>query len=220
MRCNSPSVRQVAVLSDFDGTISPRNVIRSIYEEFASGPWRLTLHRWNRGEIGTRHAMPSIFATMDASRDAMEEYLTTVSLDPAFPVLLDFCSRRGFVFAILSDGLTWYIELLLKQSGVRDVAVYANDIQFESAGYTFLFPWFQTDNPLRGTSKSAIARAYQEAGYRVVFIGDGLADTDAAEVADVVYARDVLLAYCRERRLPAMEFSSLADVLAAWKDPS
>ena len=52
-----------------------------------------------------------------------------------------------------------------------------------------------------------------------MFIGDGLTDVEAAEVADVVYARAGLWKYCRERDIPAIEFSDLADLLTKWTIP-
>ena len=46
----------------------------------------------------------------------------------------------------------------------------------------------------------------------MIFVGDGLSDVEAAEVADVVYAKDILLVEARERGIEAREYENLHDV--------
>ena len=53
-------------------------------------------------------------------------------------------------------------------------------------------------------------------GHRpVIFIGDGLSDRFAVEQAEVVFARDKLLAYCRDHSVPCQPFSTFADIAQA-----
>ncbi|MGQ9493877.1 MAG: haloacid dehalogenase-like hydrolase, partial [Anaerolineae bacterium] len=115
--------------------------------------------------------------------------------------------------AVVSDGLAWYIRYILDRHGVRNVQVYANEIQFGSDGLRLSFPWYSLSSPLRGTSKLALAQRYKAEGLRVVFIGDGLSDIEVVEAADVLYARAGLLDYCREGHILAIPFSSLSEVL-------
>jgi 2-hydroxy-3-keto-5-methylthiopentenyl-1-phosphate phosphatase len=65
---------------------------------------------------------------------------------------------------------------------------------------------------MRSTAKPAIVKDYQRRGFKVVFVGDGLSDVEAVEVADVVYAKDVLLREARERGIVVREFDELNDV--------
>lgn len=209
----------VAVLCDFDGTATPHIAIDMMYQEFGSPDCLKITQRWERGEISTPEEIRLCFATITASRDEMEAFLASLSLDPGLPDLVSLCRQQGCCFAIVSDGLTWYINYLLNRQGIYGVPVYANEIHFEPEGFRFSFPWYRPETPLRGTSKPAIVRRYQGEGKRVVFIGDGLTDVEASEVADVVYARAGLLKYCRERDIPAIEFSDLADLLTKWTIP-
>jgi len=209
----------VAVLCDFDGTATPHIVIDMLYRQFAAPSWREIVQRWERGEISTREEIQSCFATITASRAEMESFLDTIPLDPALVQLVDFCRQRGYHFAIVSDGLRWYIEYVLNRHGIRDVTIYASEIHFGPDGFRFSFPWYNPESPLRSTSKVSIVQRYQAQGDKVVFIGDGSTDIKAAQAADVVYARDALLTYCREHGIPAIEFSDLSDVLAKWTLP-
>ena len=51
----------------------------------------------------------------------------------------------------------------------------------------------------------------------MVFIGDGVSDFEAAQVADIVYARDVLLDYTNDQGIQAREFSDMGDIIGDLK---
>jgi 2,3-diketo-5-methylthio-1-phosphopentane phosphatase len=208
---------KIAVLSDFDGTITTSNVLNSLYGEFAAPSYKETLERWNRGEISTMEEIETVFSTISASRAEMESFLDTVVLDQGFPSLLKYCRGVGIKFVIVSDGLRWYIEYIMRHNEIQEVSVYACEIHFERGGYRFSYPWFDPSTPLRSVSKSTIVRDYQSWGYKVVFIGDGVSDFEAVQVADIVYARDVLLDYTKDNGIKAREFSDLGDIIRDLK---
>jgi 2-hydroxy-3-keto-5-methylthiopentenyl-1-phosphate phosphatase len=209
----------VAVLCDFDGTIVPCDTVEMIYGRFAAPPCDELNQRWIRGEISTQEELQGCFATIKASRDDMEAALVSIGIDPAFPAFLDFCRQRRYRFAIVSDGLDWIIDFILDRHGIDGLSVYCNEVRFQPDGFRFSFPLYDPGSPLRGVSKPSIVRRYQLAGFKVVFIGDGLSDTDAVEVADVVYARATLLDYCRKQGIDAIGFSDFSDLLAKWRMP-
>lgn len=205
-------IKKIAILSDFDGTIIPVNVLNSIYKKFADPSYLVTLERWNNGEISTQEEMETVFATIKATKLEMESFLNGFELDPGFMDLLDHCQQNGIPFVVLSDGLKWYIDYIFEQHGVNGVEVLACDIHFEPDGYRFSYPWFDPSTPLRSTSKPTIVRDYQKRGYHVVLLGDGLSDTEAAMAADVIYAKDILLTYSKANGIDVREFRNLKDV--------
>ncbi len=209
---------RMAVLSDFDGTLTPSCTIDSLYARFAAPSWVGVTQRWERGEIGTREELTANFATIKASRAEMESMLDAVVLDPKLPALLTLCRERGYPFAIVSDGLTWYIEYILARHGLHDITSYANQVDFEPQGLQLSFPWYDPNSPLRGVDKAGIVRRYQKAGYQVAFIGDGLSDVEVVGVADLLYAKGSLLRHCRENGVEAIEYSTLTDVIKDLKN--
>jgi 2-hydroxy-3-keto-5-methylthiopentenyl-1-phosphate phosphatase len=215
----TPTFPALVVLCDFDGTATPHTVINELFETFADPGWQDLAKAWERREITTPQGLPLCFGHVRATRAQMEAFLATIPLDPAFPDLVDLCRSKGYGFAVVSDGLSWYIRYILEAHGILDVTIYANEIEFEPQGFRLSFPWYSPETPLRGTSKLAIIRRYQAADAKVVFIGDGLTDMEAAPVADVVYAKNGLLAHCREQGIHATAFSNLREVLAIWRDP-
>jgi 2-hydroxy-3-keto-5-methylthiopentenyl-1-phosphate phosphatase len=204
---------RIALLCDFDGTISPVNVQEQLYYHFADPRTRINNERWDRGEISTKEELEGCFNSITASKEEMQSFLDTVHLDPNIHALLDYCHNNWIFVAILSDGLKWYIDYILHLHGIENIPVYANDIFFTDRGYRFDFPWFDPSSPLRGTSKNRIIREFQQQGYFVIFVGDGLSDTDAAQCADLVFAKDYLLSYVRSENIPAHVFVNLSEVI-------
>jgi 2-hydroxy-3-keto-5-methylthiopentenyl-1-phosphate phosphatase len=113
-----------------------------LYQTFAaSSCWDL-VQGWIRGEVTTPQEIQGCFSTMKASREEMEAVLDTVQIDPAFPKLVEYCGHREYPLAILSDGLRWYIEYVLKHHGINDLPIFANEIDFLPDGYRIITPWY------------------------------------------------------------------------------
>lgn len=214
----APKGQQIAVLCDFDGTITKGGVIDLLYRAFAEQScWEL-VDRWIRGEISTIEEMQGCFSTMKATREEMEAVLDRVEIDPGFPEFVDFCKERGYLLAILSDGLRWYIDYVLTHHGICDLPIYANEIHFLEDGYLITTPWYSPQTPRRGVSKPGIIQDYRAMGYKAIFIGDGLSDIEAVSAADLLYARDELLEYCQKHGFPAIAFKDMRDVISKWQE--
>ncbi len=67
-------------------------------------------------------------------------------------------------------------------------------------------------DPNTGISKAAVVAYLQRRGYRVVYCGDGMPDVTAAAIADVVFARKILLQQCRQLNIPAEELKDFNQV--------
>lgn len=214
------SDQQTAVLCDFDGTATQIDVTDTLYLEFGDEVCEATTRRWARGEITTPQELRICFSRMHPKKEEMEDFIDSVPLDPGFDALVSLCRRRGYEFAVLSDGLHWYIDRILERHGFEDITVYANEIEFHDEGVELSFPWRDPDTPMRGTSKPSIVRCYQRRGFQVVFIGDGLSDVEVAGVADLLYAKGRFLETCREQGVPAIPFSELGEVVQKWRAPT
>jgi 2-hydroxy-3-keto-5-methylthiopentenyl-1-phosphate phosphatase len=207
----------IAVLSDFDGTITIGGVMDLIYTKFAEPScWEL-VERWIRGEITTPQEIQGCFSSMKATREEMESILDSVQIDPSFPEFVQFCQKQKYPLAVLSDGLKWYISYILNRFRIDGLQIYANEINFLPDGYQITTPYFDPITPKRGVSKPRIIEKFKSDGYKVIFIGDGLSDIEAVHVADVIYARDELLNYCVRKNVPATGFSDMRELISKWK---
>jgi 2-hydroxy-3-keto-5-methylthiopentenyl-1-phosphate phosphatase len=215
--CESTSRGGVAVLCDFDGTICKTETLGFLFREFAACGMEHVL-RWERGEIDMREEIRATFDTIRASKEQMEQSLDTLQIDLGFLKFLDLGRRRGYRVAILSDGLDWYIQYILRRYGVVDIPIFANRVFFENGGFRFEFPWFHEETARRGVCKRRIARTYRERCARVVFVGDGRSDVDVVGEVDLVFARGWLAGYCSGSGLRAVEFHDWEDLIAKWTE--
>jgi 2,3-diketo-5-methylthio-1-phosphopentane phosphatase len=209
--------RKIAFLSDFDGTICPTQMMTYLYEKFADVGSKYE-DLWERGKISTQQEIEMTFATVHATKEQMEASLKSVSLDPGFPKFLELCHQKEYEFAIVSDGLRWYIKFLLAKHGIFDIPIYANDISFEGSTFTFKFPWYHSSCPMRAVCKSEVIRRYKSEGAKVIYIGDGVSDYEAAGVADEIYATGKLADYCEKIGYPAKEFHNFEELYLAWRE--
>jgi len=210
--------QKLAVLCDFDGTITPGDTLSILYNRFAGPECQELEKRWSQGEISAPAEMQGCFASMRSTRAELESALDPVHIDPSFPDFFRFCQGLGYAFAVLSDGLSWYIIYILQRHGIPTPAIYANEIEFTPDGMRIHSPWYRPDTPLRGTSKPAIIQKYQAEGYAVVFIGDGPTDVEAVEVADFVFAKGRLAEYCRAKSVLFTAFTDFFDVTQHLKN--
>ena len=214
--------KNITVLSDFDGTFCLQKALNEIYRRFANSSWQEIVNRWDRGEISTMKEMEQVFATITAGRTEMETFLQTISVDPGCRPLIDFCRQEKFHFAVVSDGLGWYIKYIMEFNQLPPVEVFASQIHFEKQGFRFSYPYYDSKTPMRSTSKPKIIRDFQRRGTRVIFIGDGRSDMEAAHSADLLFAKDWLASYCREQGIKFHPFENLNQVVdhLDWKGTS
>jgi len=201
----------VVILCDFDGTISTTETLGFLFSEFAESRFEYA-RQWARGEIDMRDEIRLTFETVNATREEMEQALNKVEIDPGFPEFLEFGREKGYSFAIISDGLEWYIKYLLQRYSISDIPVYANRLFFEPDGFRFEFPWFDEETHRRGVCKPKIARAYRKHAETLIFVGDGRSDIDIIHEADIVYSKGWLAGYCFAKGIGEDEFFDWYDL--------
>ena len=201
----------MVILCDFDGTISTTETLGFLFSEFAESRFEYA-RQWVRGEIDMRDEIRLTFKTIKASKEEMQAALNKVEIDPGFPEFLEFGRKKGYTFAIISDGLEWYIQYLLQKYGISDIPIYANRILFNSDDFHFEFPWFDEETHRRGVCKPKIARAYRKHADTLVFVGDGRSDIDVIHEADIVYSKGWLAGYCFAKGIGKDEFFDWYDL--------
>jgi len=203
------------VQCDFDNTIAGLDVSFMLLDAFADGDWRQILQEYQERRIPVGVFSQRTFAMIKADEKTMLDYLFAgdrVKIRPGFKELLDLCSRKGFAFVIVSNGLRFYIEAILKRIGVRGIEVFAAHTEFkpDGLGITYIGPEGQ---PVLDNFKQLYVERHKNQGYRVIYIGDGYSDIAPASLTDQVFARDDLLAHCRENNLKCTSFNDLNDVV-------
>ena len=201
------------VQCDFDGTITEEDASFFILDAFAEGDWRQLLREYKEHKISVGHFNTQAFAMVKADEQALLR--TTrgkVKIRSGFQELVAYCSKRGFRFVIVSNGLDFYIKAMLREIGREDIEVYAAQTQFHPSGVKVRYMG-PDGKQLEHGLKEAYVKSFLRQGYRVIYIGNGDSDIYPAKYAHHVFARGELLAYCKESNLKYKPFNDLTDVV-------
>jgi 2-hydroxy-3-keto-5-methylthiopentenyl-1-phosphate phosphatase len=95
---------------------------------------------------------------------------------------------------------------------LKALPIFSNRLERTDGGFKALFP----DGPVCehgcATCKAALIKKLTSAGDQVLFVGDGLSDRYAAEVANVTFAKGKLLEHCRQKGLACVEYKDFKKV--------
>jgi 2-hydroxy-3-keto-5-methylthiopentenyl-1-phosphate phosphatase len=203
------------VFFDFDGTLTPVDVGTHLLDRFAPTTWRASEVRYDRGEIGSRECLVDQWSLLPLDRDRLREAAAEVPLDPAFSPLLEALRASGARVTVVSDGFGFHVEDRLGPLGVE---VLTNAVDWATGELTF--PHTDRCCPCStcGTCKQAPLKDARSDGRVTVFVGDGTSDRKAALLADVLFAKGALAAWCDERDVEFTSFRTIADVHAELFD--
>lgn len=200
---------------DFDGTITEKDVSFLLLDAFADGNWRELLNEYRKSKTSVGVFNTKAFAMIKADKPTLLDFIfrkSKVEIRAGFNELLTYCSKRGFKFVIVSNGLDFYIEAILKDMGVENIEVFAAQTQFGADGLQvrYIGP---DGSQLEDNFKEAHTKLFLSRDYRVVYVGNGISDFSPASQAHHVFATDDLLARCKEMSLNCTPFDDLNDVV-------
>ncbi len=115
MRVAHPSLHlraRPAVLTDFDGTLTERDVGELLLDTFAPPEWREEADLWHSGQITFKELNEREFAYRPANkrREMVQFALDNVEPRPGSKELVEFCTVRAIPLEIVSGGLDFYIR--------------------------------------------------------------------------------------------------------------
>jgi len=206
-------VKKTLVQCDFDGTLTEKDASFLLLDAFADGDWRQLLRQYRERHISVNHFNTKAFGMIKADEQTLLDFLKgKVKIRAGFPELIACCQRKVFQLVIVSNGLDFYIEAILRALGIGNIKVFAAQTQFGPEGIEtkYIGP---EGNQLEDNFKEAYIRSFLKEGYRVIYMGNGFSDFPAAEKAHHVFATDELLAYFKKMNLDCTPFADLNDVV-------
>ena len=198
---------------DFDGTITEEDMGFLLLDSFASKDWRQLLTEYQEGRMSVGRFNTSAFAMVKADKQTLLKFVRSkAKVRAGFHELLAYCRRKGFRFVIVSNGLVFYIEAILRHIGIDNIDILAAKADFTGNGVDtkYIGP---EGNLLQDGFKEAYVRLFLSRGYRLVYIGNGNSDTVPARQAHHIFATGELLTYCQQTNLDCTPFTDLNDVV-------
>jgi 2-hydroxy-3-keto-5-methylthiopentenyl-1-phosphate phosphatase len=207
------STVKILVQCDFDGTVTEEDISFFLLDAFAQGDWRRLLRDYKEHKISVGEFNTNAFAMVKADKHKLLEALKdNVKVRAGLHELVNYCLGKGFRLVIVSNGLDFYVEAVLKDLGLGNIEVYAARASFHPEGMKVQYVG-PDGKRLEDGFKEAYIKSFLKLGYRVIYIGNGDSDVAPAEYAHHVFATGDLLAYCRENNLKYKPFETFIDVV-------
>ncbi len=206
------------VFCDFDGTVVPNDVGDELFRTFAGKKADEIIQRFLNGQINARECLMQECAAVPClSKTQCAAFVDQFAIDPYFPQFFDFCSSRGIPVTVLSDGLDFYVERILRDHGLGHLPWYANHVEFvEEGGATKLvpsFPFEDLDCDYQcGNCKRNHLLTLSGDDDIIVYAGDGISDRCPVRYADIVFAKRELIPFCQQKNISYFEFRNFRDV--------
>ena len=206
------STAKPVLFIDFDNTITQGDLLDAILERFSmNDAWLEWEAAWKDGQISTHECLQRQIGNLKASSAEILAFAATVPIDPYFVPLVHKAAGAGLELIVVSDSFTALIDAVLQRNAVPELRVYANEVTFLEDRVEAVFPYLDPSCPRCAHCKAQHFRALRNC--ETVFIGDGLSDICAAEVADTVFAKDALARHLSLAGKAYRTFDTLRPVL-------
>jgi len=136
-------------------------------------------------------------------------------IDPHFEEFYAFCRRRDIDVKVVSDGLDFYIDFVLRRHGLCGIPFYSNVMTFEGdRPRSIEFPHGNETCSACGTCKSNILASCRGRYRTILYVGDGYSDLCPADKADLVFAKGILWTrLAAKERAGVRKYRSFRDVM-------
>jgi 2,3-diketo-5-methylthio-1-phosphopentane phosphatase len=207
---------KLKIFSDFDGTISIYDTWIEMGEFFIKNKalWAEVIKDFEDQKIGARECFLKECTLVENFNLAeFNRIIDKQALDPTFKEFADFCNNNGIPLTILSEGMDYYIERILKNHGI-ELPFYSNKLIIapDERSIGLEFPYSDSDCAKCGTSKRNLLMNMAGEDEISVFIGDGFSDACVVNYADIVFAKKSLASYCWKNNITYHEYQTFGDI--------
>jgi 2-hydroxy-3-keto-5-methylthiopentenyl-1-phosphate phosphatase len=213
-----PSKQQPTLVQcDFDGTVTIGDVSFQILDEFTGNGWRELFQEYMQGKMTVNHFNAAAFSRVKADKETLGRFVCQKAvIRPGLPEILKACRERDFRFVIVSNGMIFYIDAILKMLGLNGLEFVAARSNFKPEGVE---AWYEGPDgkPIEDGFKEAYTRDFLKQGYRIIYIGNGTSDFAPARLCSYIFSIDNLTVACKEAGVAHTPFTDLHEVAEGLK---
>ena len=198
-----------SVFLDFDGTVSLVDVSDHLVERLASSGWQEVDAANRAGHLGTRAWLLEMWERLPHEEAMLRAVASEIAVDEGFESLVRALREAGADVTVVSDGFGFYVEEACRPLGI---AVLTNRPDFATGRLELPYEDRCCPCATCGVCKQAPIKEARRDGRTTVLVGDGSSDFKAALLADVVFARGDLAAWCAANGIAHRPFECLAEV--------
>lgn len=205
--------KKLALISDFDGTISNKDFFYYIADEYFDNEMLKPWHDFLSGKKKHFMALAEMFAKLRIPRNELNAFIKNIKLDKYFFKVAEWCRNEGIPVVICSAGNDYYIKKIMGQKIKKyDIKLVSNRGRYSEEYGLQMKPNEKYYDENLGVSKAAIVKDFQKKGYEVIYCGDGLPDIGAAKIADKVFARAELYKQCKKMKIKVEKLNDFMQV--------
>lgn len=210
--------KKIIILTDFDGTITKMDVGTALVENFGPKGWKRYEEKWIQGEIGSRYTLEYFYENMTQTTQQLIDFIdSNIEVDESFYDFYSYCRNNKIDLYIVSDGMNFYIDFILKKNKLDDIPYFSN-LYIDNGSYVKTkFPYFNEQCGMCGNCKSDQLQKFLDKETYIIYIGDGYTDRCVSGKADLVFAKNDLEKYCRNNNIDYIPYNNFSDVLEVIK---
>lgn len=208
------------VFSDFEGTITLHDVGDAMFERFGGDRCRRIVREYREGRMSAVDCFRNECGACGPVNLAdLDSFLDEQPIDRTFIEFVRFYRAEGLACYVVSDGMDYYIKRILDRCGAKDVPFFANVLQFipvdgtERVRFQPRFPYRDEVCDRCACCKRNHLLTMSADDDIIVYIGEGYSDRCPARYADIVFAKDDLLRYCRDENISYYEYDNFSDII-------
>lgn len=197
---------------DFDGTITKKDSCLAVIKAFAKGDWQSIDLKWQKKVLTTKECAMETFKLFDTDKQKLTQFLLDeIEIDDHFLPFINQCQKKAYDVFILSDGYDFNIKTVLDKYNIN-IPFYANELVISGNEFDINTVHSSRACGRCGTCKTELMKTLKPKEGLSVYVGDGYSDMCAAKNADIIFAKDALLSYCRENDISAQEFDDFSNI--------
>ncbi len=198
---------------DFDGTIIRNNLGVQLRENFAVGDWQKIESDYILGNLTVEQSNKLQYALIKEPAEVLRGFICQhIDLRPGFLEFTGYCRQNTIPLVVVSSGVDFYIETVFAEIGMLNAELYCGRATFQDSGIDVSYRDPEGEIVDAGFKEKYLMWLKRRSS-KVIYIGDGLSDIEAAQKAYYVFARDNLLKLLDADRVPSSAFSDFYDVM-------
>ena len=207
-------MKDICILSDFDGTITKKDGLYSFISKYAQNNWEEIEQMWANGKIDSKTCLIKEFELVpNLSEKLISDFVKTVEIDEYFIDFYKNLRQKNIDFFIVSDGIDYFINQILKKYNLDDIKIISNHGEFFNKNFVITFPNdYKGCKNNAGTCKCKVLSDLKKRYQEIIYVGDGVSDYCVADKADILYAKLRLFEYCKKNEILCIKYETFNDI--------
>ncbi|MHA1917245.1 MAG: HAD-IB family phosphatase [Candidatus Ranarchaeia archaeon] len=207
---------KLIILCDFDGTIVNFDTAIFILKKYTKDKWKYYEKLYEQGKISIEDAMNKQFQEIkiNLKKKILLHLEREIKIREGFNDFVNFCSKKSIEIVIVSAGIDFVIKHLLKfQNKKNDFKIISPKTILSESKMELEFPELKFEDSF--DFKEDTVLKYQEEGFSVAFIGDGIVDYYAIKKSNFgfVVKNSPLALRMEKNNIPFFEFTNFKEVI-------